>query len=87
MAAETGRLTPVEVQPVAYRQSLEAARDLSREPAAAARAREGQAIDESEVRAQLKAVPAKFKIPKRVLVKPELPHNSMRKFQSIYLLQ
>jgi len=44
-------------------------------------AREGQVVEESTVRAQLEAVLAKFKIPKRVLVKDALPRNAMGKVQ------
>ena len=44
-------------------------------------ARNGASVDEAEVRAELEAVLAKFKIPKRVLVKDALPRNAMGKVQ------
>ena len=44
-------------------------------------ARNGASVDEAEVRAELEAVLAKFKIPKRVLVKDTLPRNAMGKVQ------
>lgn len=44
-------------------------------------ARDGQKVDESGVRAELEAVLAKFKIPKRVLVRDALPRNAMGKVQ------
>jgi malonyl-CoA/methylmalonyl-CoA synthetase len=44
-------------------------------------ARAGQTVDESAVRAQLESVLAKFKIPKRVVVRDALPRNAMGKVQ------
>ncbi|MEQ1943478.1 malonyl-CoA synthase [Mesorhizobium sp. VNQ89] len=44
-------------------------------------ARGGSEVDESAVRAQLESALAKFKIPKRVLVKDSLPRNAMGKVQ------
>jgi malonyl-CoA/methylmalonyl-CoA synthetase len=44
-------------------------------------AREGASVDEAAIRAQLESVLAKFKIPKRVLVKDALPRNAMGKVQ------
>ncbi|HEY6631382.1 MAG TPA: malonyl-CoA synthase [Rhizobiaceae bacterium] len=44
-------------------------------------ARDGQKIDENAIRSELESVLAKFKIPKRVLVKQALPRNSMGKVQ------
>ncbi len=43
--------------------------------------RDGASVDEAAIRAQLEAVLAKFKIPKRVLVKDALPRNAMGKVQ------
>lgn len=44
-------------------------------------ARDGQKVDENAVRSELESVLAKFKIPKRVLVKDMLPRNAMGKVQ------
>ncbi len=44
-------------------------------------ARDGNQVDENEVRSQLETVLAKFKLPKRVLVKDALPRNAMGKVQ------
>jgi malonyl-CoA/methylmalonyl-CoA synthetase len=44
-------------------------------------ARSGASVDEAAIRAELEAVLAKFKIPKRVLVKDALPRNAMGKVQ------
>jgi malonyl-CoA/methylmalonyl-CoA synthetase len=44
-------------------------------------ARDGQKVDENVVRSELEQVLAKFKIPKRVLVKDALPRNAMGKVQ------
>ena len=44
-------------------------------------AREGREIDENAIRSLLAGVLAPFKIPKRVLVKAELPRNAMGKVQ------
>ncbi len=44
-------------------------------------AREGTTVDEAAVRSELEKVLAKFKIPKRVLVKDALPRNAMGKVQ------
>ncbi len=44
-------------------------------------AREGQVIDEAAVRARLEAVLARYKLPKRVLVRDALPRNAMGKVQ------
>ena len=44
-------------------------------------ARNGASVEEAAIRAELEAVLAKFKIPKRVLVKDALPRNAMGKVQ------
>jgi malonyl-CoA/methylmalonyl-CoA synthetase len=44
-------------------------------------ARAGQTVDEAAIRSELESVLAKFKIPKRVLVKEALPRNAMGKVQ------
>jgi malonyl-CoA/methylmalonyl-CoA synthetase len=44
-------------------------------------AREGQAVDEADVRTQLETVLARYKLPKRVLVRDALPRNAMGKVQ------
>jgi malonyl-CoA/methylmalonyl-CoA synthetase len=44
-------------------------------------ARAGRAVDEAAIRGELESVLAKFKIPKRVLVKDALPRNAMGKIQ------
>ncbi|MEW9806025.1 malonyl-CoA synthase [Mesorhizobium sp. ZMM04-5] len=44
-------------------------------------ARNGQIVEEGEVRGALEGVLAKFKIPKRVLVRSALPRNAMGKVQ------
>ncbi|GAA4117629.1 malonyl-CoA synthase [Aminobacter aganoensis] len=44
-------------------------------------ARPGRTVDESAIRGELESVLAKFKIPKRVLVKDALPRNAMGKIQ------
>lgn len=44
-------------------------------------ARPGCTVEESAVRAELEGVLAKFKVPKRVLVRQELPRNAMGKVQ------
>lgn len=44
-------------------------------------ARPGQSVDEQATRSQLEDVLAKFKVPKRVLIKDALPRNAMGKVQ------
>jgi len=44
-------------------------------------ARPGQSVDEQATRSQLEGVLAKFKVPKRVLIKDALPRNAMGKVQ------